>query len=380
MRSAEQAKPIAALATQYPPFRQPSPRIASVLGRYEESQSSFAILPESARYAVLELGDRMRGLRGALRSFEPGCEGVPGIDCASESLIASALRDGVDPCLGALERQIGFAAPSTWRVASRYFHERFGALVDLSPFAARCFHKPLGYAGDFEMMNMIYRNESLGATLFGRSLSRVVLDSDAGRAVRARAHYLVENIEAAAAHGGRHRPARILSVAAGPAMELQLILRKNSALLAAGRAEITLLDQDAGALEHARDRIQALAVQADAEVTLKCINTSIKTVIMEGLDDSYDLVYSAGLFDYLKDRAVRAAGTRLVEALAPGGRAVIGNFDVANPTRPFMELILNWPLYHRSADDLRRLFDGLGSGMTIEREATGVNLFAVIAA
>ena len=91
-------------------------------------------------------------------------------------------------------------------------------------------------------------------------------------------------------------------------------------------------------------------------------------------------VYSAGLFDYLKDPGVRAAGTRLVDALAPGGHAVIGNFDVANPTRPFMELILNWPLYHRSADDLRRLFDGLGSGVGIEREATGVNLFAVIGA
>ena len=92
---------------------------------------------------------------------------------------------------------------------------------------------------------------------------------------------------------------------------------KNPALLSAGRAEIALLDQDAGALEHARDRIQALAAQADVEVTLRCVNTSIKTVITDGLDDSYDLVYSAGLFDYLKDPAVRAAGTRLVDALLP---------------------------------------------------------------
>ena len=103
-------------------------------------------------------------------------------------------------------------------------------------------------------------------------------------------------------------------------------------------------------------------------------------MIAEGLDDSYDLVYSAGLFDYLKDRMVRRAGARLVDALAPGGNAVIGNFDVANPTRPFMELILDWPLYHRSAGDLRRLFGDLGGTMTIEREAAGVNLFAVIGA
>src|ERR1022692_354193 len=353
-------------------------RIASALGRYEQGQSAFAILPEPARRVVLEIGDRMQGLGGALRAVEPDDD--IGTDHASESLIVAALREAVDPGLGALEREIGFDAPAMWRVASRYFHERFGALVDLSPFAARCFHKPLGYAGDFEMMNMVYRNDSLGATPFGRALSRVVLDSAAGRAVRHRAHYLAAKIEATVTRDGRRRPGRILSVAAGPAMELQLILRRDPALLAAGRTEIALIDQDAGALEHARERILALAVQADVQVTLRCINTSIRTVIAQGLDDSYDLVYSAGLFDYLKDRAVRAAAARLVAALAPGGSAVIGNFDVANPTRPLMELILDWQLYLRSADDLRGHFSDLGTGMTVEREATGINLFAVIGA
>jgi hypothetical protein len=33
-----------------------------------------------------------------------------------------------------------------------------------------------------------------------------------------------------------------------------------------------------------------------------------------------------------------------------------------------------------SADDRRRLSSNLGTGMTIEQEATGVNLFAVIGA
>ncbi len=135
MRTAEQARPVVPLTTQYPPFQQPSASVASALGRYEESQSGFTILPESARHAVLEIGDRMQGLQGALRPVEPG-DGDLGTDYASESLIASALRDAVDPYFGALEREIGFAAPATWRVASRYFHQRFGALVDLSPFVA----------------------------------------------------------------------------------------------------------------------------------------------------------------------------------------------------------------------------------------------------
>jgi hypothetical protein len=367
--------------------REPAQRVASpgclvmsALGRYEQSQSGYAVLPKAARHAVLEIGDRMHGLRSALGSVEPSCERDLHSDGVPEALVVSAVRDAVDPCLAALEHEIGFTEPANWRVASRYFHERFGALVDLSPLAARCFHKPLGYAGDFEMMNMVYRNESLGGTLFGRSLSRVVLDSEAGRAVRYRARYLVEKIEAAVARGGHRGPVRIMSVAAGPAVELQLILQTNPALLAAERTQIVLIDQDAGALEHAREQIRDLAARAGVAVALRCINTTIRTVIADGLDDTYDLIYCAGLFDYLKDRAARAAAGRLAAALARGGLAVIGNFDITNPTRPFMELILDWPLQHRSADDLGRLFGDLGTSMTIEREATGVNLFAVIGA
>jgi hypothetical protein len=43
-----------------------------------------------------------------------------------------------------------------------------------------------------------------------------------------------------------------------------------------------------------------------------------------------------------------------------------------------MELILDWPLHHRSATDLRQLFGAIGAGIAIEQETTGVNLFAVI--
>ena len=51
-------------------------------------------------------------------------------------------------------------------------------------------------------------------------------------------------------------------------------------------------------------------------MTLRCLNTTIKTVIADGLHGSYDLIYSAGLFDYLNDRTVRAAGAQLAQALA----------------------------------------------------------------
>jgi hypothetical protein len=353
--------------------------VEQALHRYRERQAEAALVSESTRSALLEIGDRMHGLHLAISNLSSEVHADPLEGEDPESLVAAAIHDAIDPYLRKLGSGIGFPSWGTWRAASHYFHQRFGPLVDLSPLTSRCFHKPLGYAGDFEMMNMCYRNESLGDALFGRSLTRVALDSDAGRAVRHRMRYLAAKLEAALTPD-RPRPIRILSVAAGPAMELQLLMEEQAWLLEAGRVDLALLDQDPAALEHASQCLHALAGRAGIEINLRCVNTSIRTVMEVGLDDSYDLIYSAGLFDYLNDRTVRRAAARLVERLTEGGTAIIGNFNTINPTRPFMELILDWPLFHRSADDLSWLFAGLGQGMTVEQESTGVNLFAVIEA
>jgi len=346
-----------------------------------ESQADYEVLSATARDAIGEIGDRLLRVHAAGPAVEPVWDAGIGVDDdALVSLAALALRDAIDPYLDLLERELGYAPATPWRTASQLFHDRIGGLIDLSPLAGRCYRKPLGYAGDFEMMNMLYRNESLGETLFGRALSRIVLDTDAAQAVRNRVHYLADKIRATVGRSSAGQPARLLSVASGPAMEIQYLLRTDPGLLAADHAEISLLDQDPSALRHSREQIEALAAQAGIEITLRCYNTSIRTVIAEGLTGFYDLIYSAGLFDYLKDHTARAAGSQIVSALAPDGQAVIGNFALQNPSRPLQELVLDWPLLHRSADDLRRLFGDLGSDITIEQEGTGVNLFALITA
>ena len=43
-----------------------------------------------------------------------------------------------------------------------------------------------------------------------------------------------------------------------------------------------------------------------------------------------------------------------------------------------MELVLDWRLKYRRADDLAALYGTLGGSVTVEAEPTGSNLFAVI--
>jgi SAM-dependent methyltransferase len=106
-----------------------------------------------------------------------------------------------------------------------------------------------------------------------------------------------------------------------------------------------------------------------------------KNVFRFRTDEKFDLVWSAGLFDYLNDDAFAATVRRLLTMVKPGGRIIIGNFNTVNPTRPFMELVTEWYLIHRSAQDLIRLATEAGAPVnqvSVLSEAEQVNLFLEI--
>ncbi len=58
-----------------------------------------------------------------------------------------------------------------------------------SPWMHRARHKPLGYLGDFEMMNGLYGNHFAGSTLFAKARQpRLRLDARSGRRANAQGH------------------------------------------------------------------------------------------------------------------------------------------------------------------------------------------------
>jgi extracellular factor (EF) 3-hydroxypalmitic acid methyl ester biosynthesis protein len=92
-----------------------------------------------------------------------------------------------------------------------------------------------------------------------------------------------------------------------------------------------------------------------------------------------DIIYSAGLTDYLDDRVFAALINRCYDHLNPGGTLIMGNFGTGNPNRAFLDQILQWRLTHRTERNLLDIFSGtpFGSNVEIETEENGINLFAV---
>jgi len=261
--------------------------------------------------------------------------------------------------------------------AVEFLRHKLHKLIYQAPFADRVYSKPLGYAGDFEMMNLIYRSESVGKTLFARCLQRYYINEPAAQAVRNRASYLVGKInQVIQNHSELSTPIRILSVACGPAMEWQKLI---PTLPDDVRIEVDLLDQDQQALLSTQRQIKRLLAKYPKAIKFRYLNKAIKNIIVRGTDyKAYDLVYSSGLFDYLSDSTSAMAGASLYQSLKPGGQLIIGNFNVGNPSQLLMDYALDWPLIYRSKNDLNSLFKNLEGSILIESEPLGINLFCVI--
>jgi hypothetical protein len=264
------------------------------------------------------------------------------------------------------------------KASVEFFRFHLEHLINKAPFAERAFKKPLRYAGDYEMMNILYRDETIGDTLFAKCMQRYFLNNPEAKAVRNRARYLYDRISTLIVNRKDDRKLKLLSVASGPAMEIQLILKENNSLNLEN-VEFDLLDQDLISLKHAQLKIREYSRSKNKKIKTNFINREVKDLVRKGLlHAEYDLIYSAGLFDYFPDAFAQMSAQVLFKAIKPGGQLIIGNFNLLSTNRAMMDLAFDWKLYYRTHEDLTDLFGELGGDLVIEEEKEGINLFCVI--
>ena len=245
-----------------------------------------------------------------------------------------------------------------------------------APFVRRALEKPLGYAGDYEMMNMLYRDPAEGESLLGKALNICFTEEPAAQANKNRIDYIGKLIrQALKDHPGR---IRIASLGCGPAREIEALLTTSPSL--GSRLDIALIDQEERAIAHCEQTLAPLAARTGARI--RFIREGIRNLLSrDSLSQKLGpcaLIYSAGLFDYLEDRAFGRILGVLYEALVPGGLVAVGNVAAHNPSRWVMEYFAEWFLIHRTADDLVRLASEVAAtaeSVEVDAEPSGINLF-----
>lgn len=219
--------------------------------------------------------------------------------------------------------------------------------------------RPHGYAGDFELIDRIYRYWTSPDPALAR-WDAYAHARPACQSVRNRKRYFIETMRALYRERGE---LSILDVGSGPGRDVRELLEAEPVGI-----RVDCLDQDARAIAHARRVIGEHAAQVDFIQA-----NALRFVAGE----RYDVVWSAGLFDYLSDRLFVRLLTRLLKMARPDGEVIVGNFSLNNPSRPYMEFG-HWCLNHRSARTLTDLAIRAGANpdqVRVEQEPEGINLF-----
>ena len=272
--------------------------------------------------------------------------------------------------------------PLQYLVAQKICQTHWHPYLMNCPFMHRIFAKPLGYAGDYEMMNMIWRNQPEGRSLFAKVLSAYILNQGPAISVRNRVRevhrLLVQEVMRVKASG---RSASIFSVGCGPARELLLLMEDplcndNSFHLMDFNDE-TLLHVQSSLEAARRKHLRTSSFEYSKRSVYQLMRNPSRSVQPEL---QFDMIYSSGLYDYLDDRVSRTVNGRLYEQLKPGGVLYVTNFDHSNPIRKMMEYAFEWNLIHRNGRQMEEMIPPSVSNedCSIWADNTGINVFLEI--
>jgi hypothetical protein len=270
-----------------------------------------------------------------------------------------------------LERS-GFYRHDELKLFKEWFQAETDPWLLASSMVSRARLWPEGYPGDYLTLEMVYANVPTGDGV-ARHIDRYLLSRTLAVAVRSRCRRLTALLQHRA--GDDPADAKWLNLACGSCREL---LTLN--VPAHGR-RIYCVDSDPNSLDYAKNLLNHLHLgecHFIAENAYRFVNAK-RTIERYG---HFDVIYSAGLFDYLPSDKLSSLIRGLYDSLAPNG-LIIAPFKDMNCYEAFdYHWFTKWHFfYQRNEADFRAVFSDAGippNAMSVERDETGVLLFFTI--
>jgi extracellular factor (EF) 3-hydroxypalmitic acid methyl ester biosynthesis protein len=267
------------------------------------------------------------------------------------------------------------------KIHVNFFQKEVASFYIGNPFIGRALKKPQGYAGDFEMMNQIYRDSLEGQTFFEMLMHRYGINESSSLSVKYRQGYFCNKLMMLA--DGRDS-VTIASMASGPAREVVEFLSKVSPEVSS-KYRIFLIDQDIDALLNAKRNCFEQILRRNLKCEMHFLAISVKEIIeqqstvnpLNGV--TMDFLYTAGLYDYLTQPVAQMLTQNLLSMVKSGGEMIIGNFHPNNPTKTISELVADWKLIHRNDEEMKNILAfSKYSSFKLHRDTEGIDLFLEI--
>lgn len=244
-----------------------------------------------------------------------------------------------------------------------------------SRLAERSYYKPKGYAGDFLMMEHIYQDVARGDGKIGKILDGWLMQRPGCAAIRGRRVLMRQQLETLSKKRLKEKKRfKIMNLACGPSRELFDFLKECDYT---EKIDALCVDIDTEALHYSNQNVNNFPHSASVRyMTENLVKWGLGKVSHD--IGNMDLIYSAGLFDYLEPRLFCKLVDKCHQHLEPGGSLLIGNFTPYDDML-LMDHLLHWKLIYRTREELTELFSKtkFGKEITILSEPAQVNLFVL---
>ncbi|MCA2683603.1 MAG: class I SAM-dependent methyltransferase [Microcystis sp. M038S2] len=266
------------------------------------------------------------------------------MDDAQAMLLSGNAKAGMDHVILGM-REIKNRYPATeWRdfAQTTFLGHPVTQLIHQCPFTYHSFSKPRGYAGDAELLDFIYGFKQPSQNL--ASLGKEIFDywrydATAPSSVRARRDVLVRTIDGVASEATH--PTRILSIACGHLREA----KESVAVQEGSIGQLVAFDQDPLSLEVIDREFDNGSIQT--------IRGSVTTLVRQKQSfENLDLVYAAGLYDYLSQPFATRLTKIMFDMLRTGGKLLVANFIPDHREVGYMETFMQWQLIYRTESQL----------------------------
>ncbi|MCX7662122.1 MAG: response regulator, partial [Candidatus Omnitrophica bacterium] len=257
-------------------------------------------------------------------------------------------------------------------IYQKYYQQKLGYLL-LDPIETNrhVYRKPLGYPGDYIMMNYIYDYHGNKNYLGNSSYEKLINNYTCNIAISCsnikRKEFLKEKIIETL---NRKDNSKILSVACGPARELIELLKEN-------RIDkplvFTALDFEKRALEFIKEQIDKIERKNRRFLSIEYLCRDITSIIRdktlkEKLKDQ-DLIYAFGIFDYLSERMASRLTRELFQLLRKEAKLIICNVSLKNSShRAYYELLGEWNMVHRTKEEMLKWTEEIKDSCKVEFE------------
>lgn len=232
-------------------------------------------------------------------------------------------------------------------------------LIFQDPLTNRSFYKPRGYAGDAVLLDYIYflpppPSESKELSSLGKDIYAFWKKESGACAVSVRREILAKSIDEIA---NRKDKPRILAVASGHLREAELSYAIQNNLV----GEFIALDQDRESL--------AEIERCYKQYGITTMNSNLRPILTGKHSlGKFDLIYAAGLYDYLDRPLACRLTARLFSMLNPGGELLFTNFLPQVPAIGYMQSYMGWHLIVRSPEELRAVVEEIEPSLIKENK------------